>query len=188
MFSSHQSTLPRTPSFPFVSGVLPSMVRASTLTMSLSYSVSSASCHACLRTNSTTFCPTCSVFIFPPLFGSQLLLKELLQSIENAVPAFGVTVARFFAWQFLVNQTHFSAAVAIGQLHHDDAVVLFPILIVIPFPGEDDLLSRNELAVFTEYSHLLAFRIGEIPSILAAHAGIGDKVASANAFGPPPFF
>src|SRR5713226_2742421 len=52
------------PPIDLASGELPSMVRASSLTMSLSYSVSNASCHACLRTNSTTFCATCSVFIF----------------------------------------------------------------------------------------------------------------------------
>src|SRR5437870_7530233 len=87
MFSNHQSTLPRTPSMPRVSGELPSMVRASTLTMSLSYSASSASCHACLRTNSTTFCATCSVFIFLLCLDRQLLAEEFRQFIERALPA-----------------------------------------------------------------------------------------------------
>src|SRR5438270_13666548 len=83
---------------------------------------------------------------------------------------------------------HFSAAVAIGQLHRDDAVVLFPILVVIPFPGEDDLLSRNELAIFTEYSHLLAFLVKQVPAILASNARVSGEVAGANAFRAPPLF
>src|ERR1700704_2528130 len=66
MALSHQSIFPRTSSMPHFSGASPSLAGASTLTMSLSYSVSSASCHACLRTNSTTFCATSSVFISPP--------------------------------------------------------------------------------------------------------------------------
>src|SRR2546430_14503681 len=105
MFSNHQSTLPRTPSMPRVSGELPSMVRASTLTMSLSYSASSASCHACLRTNSTTFCATCSVFTFLLCLDQQLLAEEFLQFIERALPASRVTVARSFVWQLKLRAT-----------------------------------------------------------------------------------
>src|SRR5205807_10553509 len=120
MFSSHQSTFPRTPLIPLVSGELPSIVRASTLTMSLSYSVSSASCHACLRTNSTTFSATCSVFILPPL-DRQLLVKKFLQFIENGVPALIVAVARFFVRQSLVSQMKLRAAIIVVQLHGHDA-------------------------------------------------------------------
>src|SRR5205807_6130396 len=63
---THQSVFPRTSLMPRFSGESPPLACASTLTMSLSYSVSRASCHACLRTNSTTFCATSSVFISPP--------------------------------------------------------------------------------------------------------------------------
>src|SRR5437870_9718502 len=147
MFSSHQSTFSRTPPIPRVSGELPSIVRASTLKMSLSYNVSSASCQACLRTNSTTFCATCSVFIFLLCLDRQLLADKFLQFIECAVPATGVTVARSFVWQSFVGQAQLGAVVAIGQFHSDDTGVVFPSLVIFRVPGAYVVSAGPQLVV-----------------------------------------
>src|SRR5256885_1104289 len=62
----------------------------------------------------------------------------------------------------------------------------FPILVVIPFPGEDNFLSRHEFAVFAATSHFLTFRIGQVPTKFAADPHIGDEIVSLNKFRAEP--
>src|SRR5205823_9517156 len=92
----------------------------------------------------------------------QLLAEKFLQFVERAVPALSVTVAGLLVRQILVSQTQLGAACAVRELHRYEAKVIFPCLVVIPCPGEDDLLAGLELTVFPTTCHLLAFGIDEI--------------------------
>src|SRR5947199_79463 len=82
MLFTHQSVLPRTASMPRLSGEPLSIARASTLTMSFEYMLSSASFHACLRVSSTTFFATSSVLIFPPFIFSLVYLLNSFSGLS----------------------------------------------------------------------------------------------------------
>src|SRR4029077_7612473 len=61
-----------------------------------------------------------------------------------------------------------------------------PILIVIPFPSEDNLLSRNELPVFAEGAHFLPFRAGKVPTIFATDSHVRSDISGAHLFWSKP--
>src|ERR1051326_2482078 len=67
------------------------------------------------------------------------------------------------------------AAVAIGEFDRYFTRVIFPSLIVVPFPGEDDLLCRDERAVLAEHAHLLALLVDQIPTVLPPNTRVGGK-------------
>src|SRR4029077_10653396 len=115
-----------------------------------------------------------------------LFVQEFFESIDNAVPTLVVTIARFLTWQLLVLEEQFSATIPIEQLHCDNAVVRCPILIVIPFPGEDNLLSRNELPVFAERAHFLPFRAGKVPLIFSTDAHVRSDIPGTYVFWSKP--
>src|SRR6266850_4189731 len=173
---------------PRFSGESPSLALASILTISLSYNVSSASCQACLRTNSTTFCATSSVFIFLLCLHRQLLADKFLQLIECAVPATGVTVARSFVWQSVVGQAQLRTVVSIGQFHSDDTDVVFPILIIFPLPGEHDLFARPQRAVFAAHRHSLALGVRQVPPEFSSDSHLRDEVVRLNILRTEPLF
>src|SRR5713226_2878030 len=58
--------------------------------------------------------------------------------------------------------------------------MIFPILVVFKFPGEDHLSSWYELSIFAEHRHLFAFGVDEVPLIFPADARVRDDIAGSN--------
>src|SRR5215510_12555947 len=91
--------------------------------------------------------------LFLLCFKDNLLADELFKSIEQTIPAFVVTIARFFAGQLLVPKPQFRSAATLEKLDCHDAGPIHPNFVVIPLPCENNFLSGNEFLVFAERAH-----------------------------------
>src|SRR3954462_15770249 len=59
-------------------------------------------------------------------------------------------------------------------------------LIVIPFPSEDNLLSGNELPVFAERAHFLPFRGSKVPPIFPTDSHVRSDIPRPHVFWSKP--
>src|SRR5207249_8065023 len=66
--------------------------------------------------------------------------------------------------------------------------MVFPIFIVFPLQGEDDLLIRLQLEIFALARHLLPIRISKLPAKLSAHACVRDEIVSLDILRAEPLF
>jgi hypothetical protein len=109
-----------------------------------------------------------------------LRIEEVLQSIQNAFPALIVVDAGFFGRQLLMSQEHLRPAIGIRKFHSDDARSIFPSVIIIVFPGENDFLSWNDLAILAADRLFFAITIDQVPTELSARFRFSDDFTRPN--------
>src|SRR5450432_3746349 len=85
-----------------------------------------------------------------------------------------------------MGQAEISSALGVGQFYGNNAVS-HPIVIVLPLPGKDNLLIRNDLLIFANDRQFLAVRAGEFPLKLAAGLRVRDQAARPDMFRAEPF-
>jgi hypothetical protein len=85
-----------------------------------------------------------------------------------------------------VRQSQFRSAVAIGRLEGHDARSIFPSFIIGVFPGENDPLPRNNLAILASDCLLFTITIDEVPTEFSAWSHLTNEVARFDPFRTKP--